>query len=72
MSTRDEVGFIDELCDSFETRPLPDGGAEFSIIVPPRFVDLWLEKLNELSISSSELDAFLQPHDSREDEDLSD
>ncbi len=39
---------VQEGCDSYEARSLPDGRTEVRIIIPPRFTDLWLAKLSGL------------------------
>ena len=39
---------IQEACDMYEVRPLADGRTEVRIVIPPRFVALWLLKLSEL------------------------
>ena len=39
---------VGEASDSYEARALPDGRTEIRIVIPPRFANLWLVKLNEL------------------------
>ena len=46
---------VQEACDSYEARPLTDGRTEVRIVIPPRFVDLWLVKLSELQGTIAEV-----------------
>ena len=39
---------VQEACDSYETRLLPDGRTEVRIVIPHRFADLWVVKLSGL------------------------
>ena len=46
---------VAEACDSYEARPLDDGRTEVRTVIPARFADLWLVKLNELRGTLAEL-----------------
>jgi hypothetical protein len=51
----DAFSLVQEGCDSYDVRQLPDGRTEIRIVVPPRFINLWLMKLSELRATSAEL-----------------
>lgn len=56
---------VQEACDLYVAKPLADGGIEVRIIIPPRFADLWLVKLSELTGTLAEVRHFLIPQTPR-------
>ena len=48
---------VQEACDSYEARVLPDGRTEVRIVIPPRFADLWLVKLSDLRGTLAEVES---------------
>jgi hypothetical protein len=51
---------VQEACDSYEARVLPDGRTEVRIVIPPRFADLWLVKLSDLRGTLAEVRALAE------------
>ena len=55
MDDDEPFSMVIEACDSFEARPLDQGGVEVRIVIPARFADLWLIKLSGLRGTLAEL-----------------
>ena len=49
---------VDECVDKFQVEELPDGRAQISILVPKRFADLWITKINSLETTDEEINEY--------------
>jgi hypothetical protein len=53
----EEIPFsmVQEAVDSYSVESLPDGRTAIQIVIPARFVNLWLVKLSELHGTRAEM-----------------
>lgn len=62
----EQYKMIGETTDHYYTTFLDDGRLEISILIPERFIGLWINKLNDLYTTDEEIEYYQSENDKRE------
>ncbi len=58
MGSEREYSMVQECVDLYHFKDKDDGSAEVTIVIPKRFVDLWITKLSELRTTDQEIQEY--------------